>query len=261
MKLKGFVLLIVFSFSGLLVLNNCVRKQKEKKAEEEVSKSLEARTGSGTYNVLTPEEKKEGWQLLFNGKDLSGWKGYNMDTVPDNWGVEDDCMVCLGKGSDKSGDIITVDEFADFDLRLEWKISPGDNSGIFYHVVERPEYHTAYATGPEYQLIDQLGWKGKLADWQTTGANYAMDPPQHPRIKPALEWNTAEIVVKGPHVVHYLNGAKVVEYDLWTDAWKEKVKKCKWKDYPAYGLAKKGHIGLQDHGSKIWFRNIRIKAL
>ncbi len=261
MRFKGFVLLIVLSFSGLLVLNNCVRKQKEKKAEEEVKVSVEAGNNASPYNILTPEEQKEGWKLLFNGKDLAGWKGYNMDTVPDNWGVENDCMVCLGRGSDKHGDIITVDEFGDFDLRLEWKISPGGNSGIFYHVVESPEYPTPYATGPEYQLIDQLGWKGKLADWQTTGANYAMDPPEHAKIKPALEWNTAEIVVKGPHVVHYLNGSKVVEYDLWTDEWKEKVKNCKWKDYPAYGLAKKGHIGLQDHGSKIWFRNIRIKRL
>jgi len=261
MRFKGFIFLIFLSFTGLLVLNNCVRKQKEKKAEQEVKLALKGNKDTGTLNVLTPQEGQEGWRLLFDGKDLAGWKGYNMDTVPDNWGVEEGCLVCFGKGSDMSGDIITVDEFGDFDLKLEWKISPGGNSGIFYHVVESPKYHTAYATGPEYQLIDQLGWKGKLADWQTTGANYAMDPPEKAKIKPALEWNTAEIVVQGPHVIHYLNGEKVVEYDLWTDEWKEKVKNCKWKDHPAYGLAKKGHIGLQDHGSKIWFRNIKIKAL
>ncbi len=261
MRIKGYFLLIVISFAGLLVLNNCVRKQKEKKVEEEVTATLNQGGNPGTVNVLSPEEEKEGWKLLFNGKDLVGWQGYNMDTVPDNWGVEDDCMVCLGRGSDKHGDIITIAEYGDFDLKLEWKVSPGGNSGIFYHVVKDPRYSTPYATGPEYQLIDQLGWKGELKDWQTTGANYAMDPPVNAKIKPALEWNTAEIVVKGPHVIHYLNGSKVVEYDLWTDEWKEKVKNCKWKDHPAYGLAKKGHIGLQDHGSKIWFRNIRIKEL
>jgi len=261
MKMKGFFLVIVLSFAGLLILNNCVRKQKEKKAEEEVTVALKGQKNGARYNMLTPEEQKEGWRLLFNGKDLSGWKGYNMDTVPDNWGVEDECMVCLGKGSDRHGDIITIDEFGDFDLKLEWKVSPGGNSGIFYRVVEDPKYATPYATGPEYQLIDQLGWKGELKDWQTTGANYAMDPPANAKIKPALEWNTAEIVARGAHIIHYLNGTKVVEYDLWTDEWKEKVKNCKWKDHPAYGLARKGHIGLQDHGSKIWFRNIRIKEL
>ncbi len=255
------MLVLFFSFAGILVLNNCVRKQKEKKVEEEVAIQT-ADTTEKQFNVLTPAEEKEGWQLLFNGKDLTGWKGYNLDTVPDNWSVEEGCLVCLGKGSDLRGDLITVDEFGDFDLKLEWKLSPGGNSGIFYRVVEDPRYKTPYVTGPEYQLIDQLGWKGeKLADWQTTGAAYAVYPPQNPKIKPALEWNTAEIVAKGAHVIHYLNGEKVVEYDLWSDDWKERVKNSKWQNHPEYGQAKKGHIGLQDHGSKIWFRNIKIKEL
>ncbi|HHJ10356.1 MAG TPA: DUF1080 domain-containing protein [Bacteroidetes bacterium] len=259
MKNKIFFIVFVFSLSGMLILNDCVHKKQEKKAEQSVSSDEVVTKKTEAYNVLTPEEKKEGWELLFNGKNLDGWRGFRMDTVPDNWTVEDNCLVCLGKGSDKSGDIITSREFENFDLKLEWKISPAGNSGIFYHVVE-DHYPTPYATGPEYQLIDDLGWPGKLNDWQTTGANYAMDPPVNAKIKPALTWNSAEIVVNGPHVIHYLNGSKVVEYDLWTDEWKAKVKNCKWKDYPGYGLAHKGHIGLQDHGSKIWFRNIRIKV-
>lgn len=260
MKRYGTVVLIVFSLGGLIFLNDCVHKKQEKKAERSVVSGEIMTQNVQNYNALTPEEQKEGWELLFNGENLDGWKGFRKDSTPGNWTAEDHCLVCLGKGSDKSGDIITKREFENFDLKLEWKISPAGNSGIFYHVVE-DHYPTPYATGPEYQLIDDLGWPGKLHDWQTTGANYAMDPPVHAKIKPALTWNTAEIVVHGPHVIHYLNGSKVVEYDLWTDEWKKKVKHGKWKDYPGYGLAKKGHIGLQDHGSKIWFRNIRIKEL
>ena len=260
MKKGNLFVLLLFSLAGLLFLNDCVHKKQEKKAEKEIPAMKSAITVADSFNILSAKEKREGWELLFNGKNLDGWRGFRMDTVPGNWTAEDNCLVCLGKGSDKRGDIITTRKFENFDLKLEWKISPAGNSGIFYHVVE-DHYPGDYATGPEYQLIDDLGWPGKLEDWQTTGANYAMDPPVNARIKPALEWNTAEIVVKGPHVIHYLNGAKVVEYDLWTNEWKEKVKKCKWKDYPAYGLAKSGFIGLQDHGSKIWFRNIKIKVL
>ncbi len=261
MNPKNFLILLLFSFAGILVLNNCVRKKQEKKAEQELSVTVAA-VDTLHSNTLTPEEQKEGWRLLFNGKDLDGWKGYNLDSMPDNWSVEEGCLVCLGKGSDMRGDLITVQEFGDFDLKLEWKLSPGGNSGIFYRVVEAPQYPTPYVTGPEYQLIDQLGWKGKkLADWQTTGAAYAVYPPVNPRIKPALEWNTAEIVVKGNHVIHYLNGAKVVEYDLQSEDWKKRVSESKWKDHPEYGMASKGHIGLQDHGSRIWFRNIKIREL
>jgi hypothetical protein len=213
------------------------------------------------YNVLTKKEIEDGWQLLFNGKTLDNWRGYKMDSVPANWIVEDDCLVTLGQGGDAFGDIITRDKYRNFDLKVEWKLSPEGNSGIFYHVVEGKNDPTVYATGPEYQIIDDIGYPEKLEDWQTTGANYGLNPPHNPKIQPAGEWNTSEIVVNGPHVIQYLNGGKVVEFDMWTKEWKEAVANSKWKDYPDYGLAKTGYIGLQDHGSKIWFRNIKIKKL
>lgn len=258
MSNKSLFILIVLSLVGLFFLNDCVHKKQQKKAERGLSEELPVAV-TDSFNILTTGEKEQGWVLLFNGKDLEGWRGFKMDTVPDNWTVENHCLVCLGKGSDKTGDLITTQKFENFDLKIEWNISPAGNSGILYHVVE-DGYPTTYASGPEYQLIDDLGYPEKLKDWQMTGANYAMDPPVNAIIKPALEWNTAEIIVNGPHVIHYLNGSKVVEYDMWTDAWKKKVQECKWKDYPGYGLAKTGYIGLQDHGSKIRFRNIKIKV-
>ncbi len=259
MKHKGLIFVIVFSASVLLVLNDCIHRKQEEKAEKEITRGKNEAIVVASLNILTAQEKAEGWVLLFNGKNTEGWRGFKMDSVPGNWTVENQCLVCLGEGSDKTGDIITTGKFENFDLKIEWKISPAGNSGILYHVVE-DGYPTTYASGPEYQLIDDLGYPGKLKDWQTTGANYAMDPPVNAKIKPALEWNTAEIIVNGPHVIHYLNGSKVVEYDLWTDEWKKKIQECKWKDYPGYGLAKTGYIGLQDHDSRIWFRNIKIKV-
>jgi hypothetical protein len=213
-------------------------------------------------NVLTPKEKAEGWVLLFDGKTIDGWRGFKMEGIPKDWSVADGCLVTSGTGGGETvNDIITINEYEDFDLYLEWAISPGGNSGIFFHVLEG-DYPTTYATGPEYQLIDDAGYPGKLEDWQQTGANYAMHPANKDKKKlmPVGEFNSSEIRVKNGHVTHWLNGEKIVEYDLWTDEWYKLAREGKWKDYPGYGLAKKGHIGLQDHGSYVRFRNIKLKV-
>jgi hypothetical protein len=118
-----------------------------------------------------------------------------------------------------------------------------------------------FETGPEYQLIDDAGWPEPLEEWQKTGANYAMHNAEQKTLHPVGQWNTSRILVKNGHVEHWLNGKKVVEYQLWTDEWREKVKTGKWKDYPGYGSARQGHIALQDHGSPVWFRNIMIREL
>jgi len=211
-------------------------------------------------NQLTKKEIAQGWQLLFDGKTTNGWRGFKMETLPDGWQVMDGNLVTLGKGDDLGGDIVTTSQFEDFDLYLEWAISQGGNSGIFFHVLEG-DYPTIYATGPEYQLIDDVGFPEKLAEWQKTGANYAMHNPENVVLKPVGEFNSSRILVKDGHVTHWLNGNKVVEYDLWTDDWKERLVVGKWNAYPGYGLARNGFIGLQDHGSFIRFRNIKIKDL
>lgn len=212
------------------------------------------------HNVLTSDEIASGWELLFDGKTTEGWRGFKMEGMPAGWHVDDGCLITSGEGDDLRGDIITINQYEDFDLSLEWAISPGGNSGILFHILEG-DYPSTYATGPEYQLIDDAGYPGKLEEWQQTGANYAMHPANKDRkvLMKVGEFNSSRIRVEKGHVTHWLNDEIIVEYDLWTDDWYRLVREGKWKDYPGYGLARKGHIGLQDHGSFIRFRNIKLK--
>jgi hypothetical protein len=203
------------------------------------------------------------WVSLFDGKTLNGWHGYNKTGTIINWEIEDGSMVCLGAAADANGgDIVTDEVYENFELKWEWKISPGGNSGVMYHVVEDAKYGAPYQTGPEYQLIDDIGFPEKLEEWQKTGADYAMNLTNNKKkLKPVGEWNTSKIVFDKGHVTHWLNGKKIVEFVAWDAAWAKKKKEGKWKDYPDYGLAKKGLIALQDHGHKVYFKNIMIKTL
>jgi hypothetical protein len=216
-------------------------------------------------NSLTVQEKAEGWQLLFDGKKIDQWHGFNKENVPEGWIIKDNCLMFLGKGGDSGGGIVTNREFVNFELKLEWRVSAGGNSGIFYGVVEDPKYKTPYFTGPEYQLLDDIGFPASLEDHQLTGANYAMYAANKTKKKLQMignnEFNTSMIVVNGNHIEHWLNGEKILEFDRWTDDWNKRKNEGKWKDYPDYGKFKKGKIGLQDHRSCIWFRNIKIREL
>ncbi len=215
----------------------------------------------GTLNKLTPAEKKQGWKLLFDGKSLDGWRTYQ-NKKSDSWSVDNGTLHCKGSAEDKSdmrADLITKDQFDNFDLSIDWKISSQGNSGIIYLCSEKEK--TSYLTGPEYQIIDDKNFPQKLEDWQKTGANYAMDPAPAAVTKPVGEWNNTRIVVNKGHVEHWLNGTKIVDTQMWTPEWQKKKETGKWKDAPNYGTVKKGHIALQDHGSEAWFRNIKIKTL
>lgn len=213
-------------------------------------------------NTLTAAEKKEGWSLLFDGKTINGWKMYQ-NKPADCWGAKNGELYCKGSATDKSdlrADIITADEYDNFELLVDWKIAPGGNSGIMYHVTE--EYNAAYLSGPEYQLIDDEGYAGgKLEDWQKTGSDYAMYTATSRPTKPIGQYNTTKIVVKGAHREYWLNGVKVIEFEAWTDDWNKRKTEGKWKDAPGYGIAKTGYICLQDHGSGVWFKNIKIRKL
>lgn len=211
-------------------------------------------------NELTKEEASEGWILLFDGQTTNGWRNFKQDTVNEGWQVSEGNLVALGEGGDLGGDIITMDRYEDFELSLEWAISAGGNSGIFFHVMER-DYLTVYATGPEYQIIDDFGFPQLLKEWQQAGADYAMYKPAEKELKPVGEYNSSKIKVLNKNVEYWLNGKKIVEYELWSDDWKEHKQNSKWKDYPSYGLARKGYIGLQDHGSVVKFRNIKVRDL
>ena len=159
-----------------------------------------------------------------------------------------------------SGDLISDREFGDFDLRFEWKISPGGNSGVFYRAGEDEE--AAYWTGIEYQILDnERHPDGRNGPDRHAAAVYGMYAPTGARPVPVGEWNQGRIVARGAHVEHWLNGVKVADYELWTPEWKARVAQTKFKDWPGFGMLPKGHIGLQDHGDEVSYRNIRIKEL
>lgn len=200
---------------------------------------------------------------LFDGQSFNGWHGFNKTGEIPNWAIEDGALVCLGAAADAhGGDIVTDKEYDNFELTWDWKVTPGANSGVMYHVIEDAKYQAPYETGPEYQVIDDIGFPEKLEDWQKAAADYAMYlPNEKKQLKPVGEWNSSKIVFNRGHVEHWLNGEKVIEFTAWDDAWNKLKTDGKWKDYPDYGSAKKGHIALQDHGNKVYFKNIMIREL
>ncbi len=202
----------------------------------------------------------EGWKPLFNGTSLEGWRTYQ-NKPANSWKVKEGMLYNIGNGDaqTKHADLITEKAYENFELSVEWKIAPKANSGILYMVSE--EFPAAYTSGPEYQLIDDTGYPGKLEDWQKTGANYAMNVPALNATNPAGEWNHTKIRIFNGQVEHWLNGKKVVAYTLWSDAWQQQKATGKWKDHKEYGLTKKGHIAFQDHGGEVWFREIKIREL
>jgi len=225
--------------------------------------TLSGCTTKVTDNTLTRKEIKEGWVLLFNGENTDGWRGYNMDILPSAWKAANGTLMSAGEGGDIGGDIITINQYENFDLKLEWQLAPEGNSGILYHIVEGPELHSTYYSGPEYQIIDDIGFPGGVGPFNSTGADYAMTPADTMQklLYPVGSWNSSRIIYDQGKVIHYLNGKKIVEFTAWNDEWTGKVADSKWKNFPSYGKAKSGYIGLQDHGSKIWFKNIKIREL
>jgi hypothetical protein len=214
-------------------------------------------------NVLSQQEKADNWQLLFDGKTLNGWRDYNGTELTGPWKVEDGCILAEGAGSDENGYIVTDKIYENFELSWDWKLSKAGNSGMLYHVVERPQYSVPYITGPEYQLLDDVNFPDPIEDWQKCGVDYAMHLPDFATMKvnPAGTWNTSKIVFDNGHVEHWMNGEKIIEFEAWTDDWFARKNSGKWANAPEYGLAHKGVICLQDHGYPAWFRNIKIKEL
>lgn len=213
-------------------------------------------------NVLSDQEKLDGWKLLFDGQSLDGWKNYNTPGIS-GWSVEEGNLAASGTGGDNSGYIITEKQYDNFELAFDWKIAPAGNSGVIYHVLEGKKFKTPYLTGPEYQLIDDIGFPEKLETWQMAGADYAMHVADSSvkKLKQAGGWNSSRIIFDNGHVEHWLNGSKIVEFEAWTPEWFELKNSGKWTTAPEYGLSETGYISLQDHGSKSWFRNMKIREL
>jgi len=212
-------------------------------------------------NSLSAKEKKKGWQLLFDGANTAGWHGYNMQGFPDCWIIEDGAFTMTTTGMGESQDIITDKTYRDFAFYAEFRLTESANSGIIFQVKEDTMYKFPYETGPEFQVIDHEGWPEKLEDWQICGANYAMHTPAARPYKPVGEWNQALIVADGNNVTFILNDEVTVKYVKYSPEWNELRNSGKWTAFPDYGKYDEGHISLQNHGTKVWYRNIKIKEL
>ena len=206
-------------------------------------------------NSLTAEEKAAGWKLLFDGKTTAGWRAYGADTMPTGWQVVDGSLTRVSRAAD----IITRDQYGDFELTLDWKLQPGGNSGLFYRAVEGLEW--IYHGAPEYALLDDARHNDGKNPLTSAGSVHSVYAPPRGVVKPAGEWNTSRVVAKGTHIEHWLNGQKVVEYEQGSADWAARVAKSKFAAWPMYGKAMKGYIGLQEHGGRAEFRNIKIREL
>ena len=217
-----------------------------------------------TENVKTEDT---GWTDLFDGKTTAGWHNYGKTTVGEAWKVADgalylDTMQKLDWQTKGGGDIVSAEQYTNFHLKLEWKIAPGGNSGIIFYVNEDiAKYEYVWQTGPEMQVLDNAAHPDAKIPKHRAGDLYDLIAVNKETVKPAGEWNEAEIKSVNGKLDFYLNGTNVVSTTLWDDSWKTLVAGSKFKAYPDFGTYKEGHIALQDHGNTVWYKNIKIKRL
>jgi hypothetical protein len=200
----------------------------------------------------------QGWTPLFNGADLSGWRGYKGAPVPTKWRVESGAITLGTEGG--GGDLVTAQEFGDFELELEWKVSEGGNSGIIYFVQELEAAPTTWSTGPEMQVLDDSRHSDGKLETHRAGALYDLIAPAKAAAKPVGEWNRVKIVVRDGRIEHWLNGERIVATRYGDAAWNAKIAGSKFKAMPLFAKVPRGRIALQDHGDRVWFRNIRIRT-
>jgi hypothetical protein len=209
-----------------------------------------AAAGSGSSSNVQGE-----WRSLID-PTMSAWRGYKQQAMPAEWKVENGVLSKVKS----TNDIVTRDQFANFELEWEWKIHEGGNAGVFYRGTE--EFQKIYFTAPEYQLLDDAKAPDGKSRLTSAAANYALYPAPAGVVKPADQWNSSRIVARGQHVEHWLNGQKVVEYETGSADWEAKVKASKFAEWPKYGRITVGHIGIQgDHDGELAIRNMRIRTL
>jgi hypothetical protein len=211
--------------------------------------------GEAAMNTLSPAEQSAGWRLLFDGRTTNGWHAYSSPAMPAGWQVEEGALTRVAEAAD----IVTNDQFKNFELSIDWRIAPGGNSGIFYRAA--PGSKEIYYSAPEMQVLDDAKHPDGQSQLTSAGAAYGLYPAPRRVVEPAGQWNTARILVNGNHVEHWLNGRKIVSYDLGSVDWLQRVANSKFKEWPEYGKAAKGFIGLQEHGSRVAFRNIKVRVL
>ena len=230
--------------------------------------------GAPSLNTLTDAERAAGWRLLFDGRTLAGWRGLGRDTVPTaHWVVVDGAIKKVPRGAiaERSGglppvaggDLMTETTFGDFELTWEWKVAPGANSGVKYNVSEAMSKELAghAALGFEYQILDDDRHPDAQMASHRAGALYELVPAnERKRLKPVGEWNQSRVIFRGNHGEHWLNGERIVEFDLGTPVMDSLLKASKYRTIPGFGDRRRGHIVLQDHGDEVFFRNIKVRA-
>ncbi len=217
--------------------------------------------------LLTPDEVKEGWVSLFDGKTTKGWHKYGGAPVGSAWKVVDGMLFLDASQKENwqikdGGDIVSDEEFENFHLKLEWKIDTCGNSGVIFYIHEdTAKYQWPWMTGPEMQVLDNSCHPDAKITKHRAGDLYDLITSAPETVKPALEWNLAEIKSQNDTLEFYLNGVKVVSTTMWDEGWKKMIAGSKFKDMKDFGTYKKGRIGLQDHGNNVWFKNIKIRRL
>jgi hypothetical protein len=227
-------------------------------ATAQQSKAL---TPGSSSNTLTQAERADGWILLFDGTDTKGWHSYGFPNAAAQWTAQDG-TIALDKSKGEYGDLVTDSAYSDFDLKLEWKISPGGNSGILFYVQEDTvKNQFPFYTGPEMQVLDNAANSDGKSYKHRAGDLYDLIASSSKPVHPAGQWNQAEIHSKGGQLQLFLNGVKVVETTMWNDHWRQMIAHSKFKQWADFGVAHTGKISLQDHNFPVWFRNIKIKKL
>ncbi|MDE2944596.1 MAG: DUF1080 domain-containing protein [Gemmatimonadota bacterium] len=245
--------LVIF---GTGAVSGCGQAEAGSQAEGAVAEDDDVETQAAA-NQLSAEEVADGFELLFDGESLDAWRGFRMDDVPAGWSAKERALAFTpGVGG---GTLITRETYTDFDLRLEWKVGEGGNSGIFFGISENTE--RAFESGPEMQVLDNAGHYDGGNPLTSAGSNYGLHAPPEDLSNPAGEWNEARIVRHGNQVVHWLNGVQVVEYEIASPEWEALVAGSKFVEWPDYGRHHEGHLGVQDHGDPVWYRNIRVRRI
>lgn len=210
--------------------------------------------GQSAPNTLTPTERAAGWKLLFDGKSIAQWRGFKVKGVPAGWQVVDEAITQVAGGPD----LVSLDQFGSFDFRFDWRVAPGSNSGVMFHVSETGE--ETYHTGPEYQVLDNLRHEDGKNILTSAAACYGLYAPPNDVSRPANAWNEGRIVINGTRGEHWLNGQQTASFDMGSADWKAKVAASKFNEWKAFGTFARGHLALQQHGGGVAFRNLKIKA-
>jgi hypothetical protein len=206
-------------------------------------------------NTLTAAERSGGWRLLFDGRTTDGWRGFKKTGMPSGWKVVDGALTRVGN----AGDIVTTQKFRNFELTLDWRVAPGGNSGIFYRASEDDD--EIYWTAPEMQVLDDARHPDGKSRLTAAGSDFAIYEAPAGIVKPAGQWNQVRIIVNDRHVEHWLNGVRMLQYELYSPDWEMRVRGSKFAPHPRYGRNAEGYIGLQDHGDRVAFRSIKVHVL